>query len=135
MGVNLVDFFDVVPTSLWLENYNDLHRFFVKWRAAGATDLQRSLEEDVSRVVACSVYIKVLRANRRMLSMYATLDVETPIARLTDVLHNDMLEVHVDELVQLWSGESSFGNRSVNYTLGNRRLNILLKGVAPPDRA
>ncbi|UGS88432.1 sensor domain-containing diguanylate cyclase (plasmid) [Ralstonia wenshanensis] len=133
VGVNLIDFFDVTPTSLWLEDYSDLHRLFAQWRAAGVTDLQRFLEENVSRVAACSACIKVLRVNRRTLSMYAAPDAETLTARLADVLRDDMLEAHVGELVQLWSGESSFESRSVNYTLDGRRLDILLKGVVLPD--
>lgn len=133
VGVDLIDFFDVTPTSLWLEDYSDLHRLFAKWREAGVTDLQRFLEEDVSRVAACSACIKVLRVNRRTLAMYAAPDAETLTARLADVLRDDMLEAHVGELVQMWSGERSFESRSVNYTLDGRRLDILLKGVLLPD--
>ncbi|MFX7887204.1 histidine kinase, partial [Acinetobacter baumannii] len=81
---------------------------------AGVTDLQRFLEEDVSRVAACSACIKVLRVNRRTLAMYAAPDAETLTARLADVLRDDMLEAHVGELVQMWSGERSFESRSVN---------------------
>ena len=88
VGVDLIDFFDVTPTSLWLEDYSDLHRLFAQWRAAGVTDLQRFLEEDTSRVAACSACIKVLRVNRRTLSMYAAPDAETLTARLADVLRD-----------------------------------------------
>ncbi|CAG2132194.1 MULTISPECIES: sensor domain-containing diguanylate cyclase [Ralstonia] len=135
VGVDLIDFFDVTPTSLWLEDYSDLHQLFAQWRAAGVTDLRRFLEEDAARVAACSACIKVLRVNRRTLAMYGAPDAATLTARLADVLRDDMLEAHVGELVQLWAGERAFESRSVNYTLGGRRLDILLKGVLLPDHA
>ena len=55
MGVKLIDFFDVTPTSLWLEDYSDLRALFERWRAEGVTDLRAYLEADTRRVAASCI--------------------------------------------------------------------------------
>ncbi|CAM2141438.1 diguanylate cyclase [Pararobbsia alpina] len=132
MGVKLIDFFDVTPTSLWLEDYSELRALFERWRADGVTDLRRFLEDDTRRVAECSACIRVLKVNQRTLSLYAATSQDELVSRLDHVLRDDMLEAHVDELVQMWEGGPSFQSKSVNYALDGRRLDILLKGVILP---
>ncbi len=131
-GVTPLDLFDLTPTSLWLEDYSRLRALFDAWREQGVTDLRAFLEADTRRVAQCSACIRVLRVNRRTLEMYGARDFEELCARLDHVLRDDMLEAHVDELVQMWSGTGSFESKSVNYTLDGRRMDILLKGVMLP---
>ncbi|WP_035058656.1 sensor domain-containing diguanylate cyclase [Andreprevotia chitinilytica] len=132
MGVALIDFFDVTPTSLWLEDYSKLYDLFETWRAQGVADLRRHLEEDPRRIAACSACIQVLKVNQRTLSLYGARSFDELAANLDLVLRDDMLEAHLDELLQLWNGKLAFQSKSVNYTLDGRRLDILLKGVILP---
>ena len=132
MGVKLVDFFDVTPTSLWLEDYSELRALFERWRAEGVRDLRRFLEDDTRHVAECSACIRVLKVNQRTLTLYGAASQDELVARLDHVLRDDMLEAHVDELVQMWEGSTTFQSKSVNYSLNGRRLDILLKGVILP---
>ncbi|HTH76233.1 MAG TPA: sensor domain-containing diguanylate cyclase [Trinickia sp.] len=131
-GVGSTDLFELTPTSLWLEDYSRLRALFDTWREQGVTDLRAFLETDTRRVAQCSACIRVLKVNRRTLQMYGARDFDELSARLDDVLRDDMLEAHVDELVQMWSGNGAFESKSVNYTLDGRRMDILLKGVMLP---
>ncbi len=132
MGVALIDFFDVTPTSLWLEDYSELRALFERWRGEGVTDLRAWLAEDTRRVAACSACIRVLKVNQRTLDLYGAASFEALVARLDDVLRDDMLEAHVGELVQMWSGQTAFQSKSVNYALDGRRIDIMLKAVILP---
>ncbi|WP_206952190.1 sensor domain-containing diguanylate cyclase [Trinickia acidisoli] len=131
-GVAPIDLFDLTPTSLWLEDYSRLRDLFDTWRAQGVTDLRAFLEADTARVTQCSACIRVLKVNRRTLAMYGARDFDELSARLGDVLRDDMLEAHIEELEQMWSGRLTFESKSVNYRLDGRRLDILLKGVILP---
>lgn len=131
-AVSSIDLFDLTPTSLWLEDYSSLRALFDTWREQGVTDLRAFLTADTRRVAQCSACIRVLRVNRRTLDMYGASDFDALSARLGDVLRDDMLEAHIEELEQMWSGSLSFESRSVNYRLDGRRLDILLKGVILP---
>ncbi|WP_405044942.1 diguanylate cyclase domain-containing protein [Paraburkholderia sp.] len=132
MGVDLLDFFDVTPTSLWLEDYSQLRALFERWRAAGVVDIRAWLLEDPRRVAECSACIRVLKVNQHTLKLYGASSHEELTARLADVLRDDMFQAHVGELERMWAGETRFQSKSVNYTLGGRRMDILLSGVILP---
>lgn len=130
--IALPDFFDVTPTSLWLEDYSSLRELFDGWRAAGVTDLRDFLREDPTRTEQCSASIKVLRVNQSTLTLYAAESLEELKQRIEEVLRDDTLGPFMDELEQLWEGRTSFRSKTVNYALDGRRLDILLKGVVLP---
>src|ERR1700712_5525494 len=90
---------DLAPVSLWLEDYSALKTLFEQWRSDGVTDLRKFLLEDVARVQACSDTIRVIKVNRKTLSLFEADDLDHLVANLGDVFRNDMLEAHVGELV------------------------------------
>src|SRR5690606_19391153 len=114
------------------EDYSGLKRLFDSWRAAGIVDLEAHLREDIARVADCSSRIRVLRVNRKTLSLFEAEDLAHLTANLDQVSRDDMLNTHIAELVQLWNGQSTFTSLTTNYTLTGRRLDILLKGTIVP---
>lgn len=124
--------FDLAPMSLWLEDYTALREQFEAWRAEGVTDLRAFLLSDPARLAHCSALIRVLKVNRKTLSLYEADSVDHLVANLGRVLRDDMLEAHVDELRQLWEGATEFYSNTVNYTLGGKRLDIQLRGIILP---
>ncbi|MBC7204823.1 MAG: PAS domain-containing protein, partial [Pusillimonas sp.] len=132
-GTSLPDFFEVMPNSLWLEDYSQLHDLFESWRAQGVSNLRAYLQEDNARVAQCSACIKVLHVNRKTLEMFNADSFEDLSGRLNEVLRDDMLEAHLEELEQLWAGNNRFESKSVNYTLTGERLDVLIRAVVLPD--
>jgi diguanylate cyclase (GGDEF)-like protein len=126
------EMFDLAPVSLWLEDYSDLRAQFEAWRLAGVTDLRAHLREDPDRVAACSSRIRVIKVNRKTLSLFEAEDLPHLIANLGRILRDDMLRTHVEELAQLWDGQREFFSNTVNYTLSGRRLDIQLSGSILP---
>jgi diguanylate cyclase (GGDEF)-like protein len=124
--------FDIAPVSLWEEDYSGLKALFDTWRAAGVVDLEAYLREDPARAAACSSQIRVLRVNRKTLSLLEADDLDHLVANLDRVFRDDMLHAHIGELVQLWNGEMTFSSLTANYTLSGRRLDVLLKGTIVP---
>ncbi|WP_269499766.1 sensor domain-containing diguanylate cyclase [Castellaniella sp. S9] len=133
-GFRLDDFFDVMPMSLWLEDYSALYELFERWRAEGVVNFQAWLAEDHARLLQCAGAIRLVRVNRQTLELYGASSSEALMARLGEVMRDDMLEGFAAEMLALWSGARSFQSASVNYTLDGRRLDISLKGVVLPDR-
>ena len=129
MGSHAFDFFDLAPSSMWLEDYSEIYELFQSWRSTGVTDLGAFLREDPRRVALCSAGIKILRVNQHTLNLYAADSLDSLTLRLDEVFRDDMFEAHIAELEQLWSGLSTFQSKSVNYALDGRRIDILLKGV------
>jgi diguanylate cyclase (GGDEF)-like protein len=126
------EMFELAPVSLWLEDYSGVKQLFVEWRQAGVTSLRDYLAEDPERVKACSSLIRVIKVNRRTLSLYEASDLQNLVENLSAIFRNDMLKTHIDELVQLWDGTLEFSSNTVNYTLSGQRLDIQLKGSVLP---
>lgn len=124
--------FELAPMSLWLEDYSTLRRQIETWRGQGVTDLRAFLQEDVERLHLCSSLIHVLKVNRKTLLLYEADSVSHLVENLGRVFRDDMLQAHIDELVQLWDGATEFSSNTVNYTLGGKRLDIQLKGTILP---
>ena len=115
-----------------LRDNSGLKQLFDEWRAAGVTSLRSHLLADPERVRACSGCIRVIKVNRKTLSLYEADDLPQLVSNLGKIFRNDMLHAHIDELVQLWDGKLEFCSNTVNYTLSGKRLDIQLNGSILP---
>ncbi len=128
----LPNVFDVMPMALWLEDYSQLKTLFDQWRAAGVTDLKAYLQEDPLRVSECSRRMRILKVNQAALTLYSAKSFDELQSRLKDVFSGDMQATYINELVQLWNGDTAFKSQTVNYALDGRRLDILLNATILP---
>ncbi len=124
--------FDLAPVSLWLEDFSGVRAVLESWRAEGVEDLGDHLREDPERVARCTGAIRILKVNARTLALFEATDTDEIVTRSGEIFRDDMLATHIDELVHLWSGATSWGGRTVNYTLGGRRLDIELEATILP---
>lgn len=124
--------FDLAPISLWLEDFSDVHALFETWRASGVTDIRAYLTENENRIKQCSSLIRVIKVNKRTLSLFEADDLEHLTQNLGSIFRGDMLHSHVQELSALWEGATTFSSDTVNYTLSGRRLDIQLRGTVLP---
>ncbi|MER2534146.1 MAG: sensor domain-containing diguanylate cyclase [Rhizobiaceae bacterium] len=126
------EMFDLAPVSLWLEDFSGVRQLFNEWRNAGVVDLRQHFRGDPGLIKACSERIRVLKVNRRTLSLFEALDLADLVANLGKVFRDDMLERHVEELKALWDGQTEFFSNSVNYSLSGRRIDIQMTGRVLP---
>ena len=124
---DLAQMFELAPASLWLEDFSGLKALFEAWRAAGVTDLRAWLQADRQRLRECTRQLKVLAVNRRTLELFGAADLAALLQNLDRVFRDDMLDHHLEELVQLWNGALAYRSETVNYTLDGRRLDVLLQ--------
>jgi len=132
MNSDFEEMFELAPVSLWLEDYSGLHALFKTWRAEGITDLRSYLNADRDRVTACSQQLKVVRVNRRTLTLFGANSTQHLVDNLGRVFRDAMLEPHINELVALWDNELHFASQTVNYSLSGARLDILVNGSVLP---
>jgi diguanylate cyclase (GGDEF)-like protein len=124
--------FELAPVSLWIEDYSAVKTLFEQWRAEGVADIETFLADNPERVRQCSQRIRVLKVNRKTLSLFGARDLEHLMADLGQVMRDDTFKTHINELAQLWSGRTSFSSHTVNYTLAGDRLDIQLHGTILP---
>ena len=124
--------FELAPVSLWIEDYSAVKALFEQWRAAGVSNIRAFLAAKPDRVRQCSECIRILKVNRKTLSLFGARDLAHLMANLGQVLRDDAFKGHIDELAQLWDGQSGFSSHTVNYTLAGERLDIQLHGTVLP---
>jgi len=124
--------FDLAPVSLWIEDYSSVRALFEQWRRVGVTDVRAFLATNPDRVRQCSQRIRVLKVNRKTLSLFGARDLDHLMANLDQVLRDDTFNSHVEELAQLWEGRNSFSSHTVNYALTGERLDVQLHGTILP---
>jgi diguanylate cyclase (GGDEF)-like protein len=124
--------FDLAPVSLWIEDYSDVKALFEQWQAQGVDDIETFLLANPERVLQCSQRIRILKVNRKTLSLFGARDLTHLTLSLGLVMRDDTFKSHVSELAQLWSGQTSFSSHTVNYTLSGQRLDIQLHGTVLP---
>ena len=126
------EMFELAPISLWLEDFSGVRALFDAWRAEGVIDLRAHFRDHPERVAQCAHSIRVIKVNRKTLTMFEADSLATLTASLSTVFRDDMLKTHLEELCQLWTGAPGFMSQTVNYTLGGRRLDVMLKGAVLP---
>lgn len=126
------DVFDLAPVSLWLEDYSALKTIFEELRANGVTSLAAQFEKDPDFVLRCAASLRVIKVNKRTLDLFEADGIDDLIGNLDRVFRADSLAVHKLELIALWNGERHFSNRTVNYTLSGRRLDVEITGSIIP---
>ncbi|MBA8902069.1 sensor domain-containing diguanylate cyclase [Phyllobacterium sp. P30BS-XVII] len=127
-----IDAFDLAPISLWLEDFSAVRELFDSLRGAGVDDIVAYLREDEARIRECARLIRVQKVNKKTLSLFEAADFAELVANLGAIFRDDMLQTHVQELGQLWSGKGEFSSNTVNYTLSGKRLDIQLRGKILP---
>jgi diguanylate cyclase (GGDEF)-like protein len=126
------DMFDHAPISLWAEDYSALKHLFDQWRRDGITDLRAFLQADPRRVKRGTRAIRVLKVNRRTLSLFGANDIDELIENLDEILREDTLPGFIEEMVQFWNGQTSFSYKKVNYSLSGRRIDTRLNCTILP---
>jgi diguanylate cyclase (GGDEF)-like protein len=124
--------FEVAPVSLWIEDYSEVKALFEQWRAEGVSNIRAYLAAKPDRARQCSERIRILKVNRKTLSLFGARDLAHLMANLGQVLRDDAFKGHIDELAQLWEGRTGFSSHTVNYTLSGDRLDIQLHGTILP---
>ena len=124
--------FELAPIAMWVEDFSGVQSIFQRWRSAGVSDIEAFLRADRTRVAACTKAIKVVKVNARTLELFEASDLDHLVANIGSVFRDDMLENHIDELVQLFEGKRAYSSNTVNYTLSGRRLDIQLSGKVLP---
>jgi diguanylate cyclase (GGDEF)-like protein len=116
--------FESAPISLWLEDYSALKRLFGTWRTQGVEDLAAHLAQTPALVQQCAACLTVLKVNRQTLKVFAARDQQELVARLPEVFRDDTLGRMSRELGFLWNDQLEFSNRTVNYALDGRRIDV-----------
>ena len=116
--------FESAPISLWLEDYSGVKDLFDGWRAQGVTDLAAQVAQTPDLMQQYAACLKVLKVNRKTLTLFAASSQQELVSRLPEVFRDDTLDQMLTEMIFLWNGTLEFSNQTVNYALDGRRIDV-----------
>ena len=116
--------FESAPISLWLEDYSGVKDLFDRWRAQGVTDLAAQVAQTPDLMQQYAACLKVLKVNRKTLTLFAASSQQELVSRLPEVFRDDTLDQMLTEMIFLWNGTLEFSNQTVNYALDGRRIDV-----------
>ena len=126
-AVEFEQLFELAPVSMWLEDYSQVKALFDQWRAAGVDDFLAHVQQQPECLRQCVAAIRVRRVNRSTLELLAAPSQEALLEQLEQVFRDDMYKQAAREMHQLWCGQLSFIDQTVNYTLDGRRLDVQIR--------
>ncbi|OTG90994.1 sensor domain-containing diguanylate cyclase [Acinetobacter sp. ANC 3813] len=133
MTLNNNPIFHISPVPLWLEDFSEIKKQLADWREQGVVDLRQYLMENIEKVAQSAQKIKILQVNTHTLKLYEADDLAHLQENMKLIFQQDMLQTHIEELVQLWEGKTHYINTSVNYSISGSRLDIQLRCTILPE--
>jgi len=118
------DLFENAPISLWEQDYSALKKEFDGLRAQGITELRTYLDSHPEAVDRFMGLIRILNVNQRTLELFDADDKEMLFANLKKVFRQEMMDVFINTLVDMWDGKAYYEHEAVNYSLSGEPVNV-----------
>lgn len=125
--------FDLVPASLWIDDFSPLMRRLDALRQDGVHDIERYFAEHPAFLYEAIGLIRAKKVNGASVRMFEASSEQELITRLPELFTLDTLPVFQAEICALFRGERSFEAEIAGQTLGRRRLDLLLQLAVPGD--
>lgn len=119
--------FEHSPVSLWVEDFSRVKALIDEVRALGITDFRVFIDVHPEFVSRCLRAVRVLDVNQQTLDLFAAPDKATLLARLPDVLRDEMRVHFAAQLVDLWEGHLFQRREVVNYALTGEAIDVHLQ--------
>jgi signal transduction histidine kinase/DNA-binding NarL/FixJ family response regulator len=124
--------FEVVPVSLWEEDFSAVKEYLNQLSASGVSDLRAYFEAHPVEVNKCVSLVKIIKVNQDTLKLTGVENWEEFQQAQKLQLTDQAIKAWKDELVALAEGQVSFEAETSHWTLTGEKRNILMRlSLAP----
>ena len=116
--------FDHAPISIWEEDFSQVKLKLDKIRRDGVTELMLFCDHNPGFVEELIDSIKVISINRTGITFYGADTRDQLLSGLSQVLHDDSLDLFKLQLQAIWESQITFSNDGVNYTIDGKRVDV-----------
>ncbi|MBC7220532.1 GAF domain-containing protein [Candidatus Bipolaricaulota bacterium] len=118
--------FEQSPVSLWIEDFSVVARKLESLKARGVTDLAALLGENPHLIQELLALVRVEDVNRTTLDLYRVRDKEELLARLPELIPEEVYPLFAAELQAMWEGRTEFHGEGINRAADGKPLHIHL---------
>ncbi len=123
--------FNESPISLWEEDFSEVKKVLDK--IAEDEDIVERLKSDDDLVNQCIKLVKILDVNQSALNLYNAKTKSELVTNLSNVIVDDALSQFRNELIALFSGETSYDHEIQLEKIGGDILHGWLRLSLPPE--
>jgi hypothetical protein len=110
--------FDQVPISIWEEDFSQIKIKLDQIRHDGVTDVISFCDNNPGFVEELIASIKVISINQTGITFYGAETSEQLLSGLTQILHDDSIDIFKLQLQAVWENQPTFNHDGVNYMIG-----------------
>ncbi|WP_422373030.1 diguanylate cyclase domain-containing protein [Hoeflea sp.] len=114
------------PVSLWVEDFSAIKDLLEDVRLSGVDDFRVFLDVHPEFVRQCMSEIRIIDVNQATLELFGASDLQTLLARQSEIFRDEMEKPFREQLLDLWDGKLHHHREVVNYALDGSIRNILL---------
>ncbi|MBI5569007.1 MAG: sigma 54-interacting transcriptional regulator [Desulfomonile tiedjei] len=123
--------FQMVPVSIWEEDYTRLSEAIATLKAQGVTDFRGWLDDHPDFIHQAALMIKVADVNDETLKMYRAESKEELLGSPSRVLLPQSWDAFREELIAIAEGKNTFETEGLTHTLRGERRNVLVRIAIP----
>jgi PAS domain S-box-containing protein len=127
------ELFQLVPVSIWEENFSELQGFLDDLQANGVSNFNEYLSEHPDFIFDAFRMIHVVDVNDYTIMMYEARDKAELLESTENIFTQESIMAYKDAIIALVEGKPYFEGESTTQTLGGKTLNVLIK-IHYPDK-
>ncbi len=100
--------FDLLPVSLWYEDFSELWEYFNVLRAQGVTSLREHFVENPGALEKCVSLVRIVDVNQATVELLGVEDRTSLLGSLSTLYTRDSAAMLTDEFEAIWVGSRKF---------------------------
>ncbi|NQT65337.1 MAG: PAS domain-containing sensor histidine kinase, partial [FCB group bacterium] len=119
--------FNQSPTSIWEEDFSEVHRYLTSLKKSGIKDFKEYFEHHLDEVKKCSEMVRIVDINEMTLKLFNAKSKEDLITNLDSIFTEVSLSPFIDQLCAIAENQTCYDGETVNKTLDGELLNVFIR--------
>jgi len=123
--------FENAEIAIWNENFSDVHRYLMRLRKQGVTDLGAYLHENAHLIETLVSSVKVRKVNKASLKMFEAQSESQLLGSIQNVFGPGAREIFIEEVCAIWEGHDVFRAEASLRTFNGKVLTVIISLPVP----
>lgn len=123
--------FENSPNSLWEEDYSKLKVFLDSLAEQGIKDFRKYFKQYPKKLLYCLTLVKIISVNEETVNLYEANNKKEVLSNLSTFFTNESLKTFLEQIVALYSGETTFEAETISKSFKGKSIHIRLKLFVP----
>ena len=124
--------FEQSPTSIWEQDFSEVHRYLTSLKKSGIKDFKLYFENHPAEVKQCIEMVRIVDVNETTVSLFNAKHKDDLITNLNLILTEDSLSSFIGHLCSIAENKIRYNSETINKTLDGKLMNVFIKIYVVP---